>query len=345
MKTSSQQISIFTEDESTSSPVGFRVNLTQTQVSDLEKKMTDTSGLRCLEQYKKFNRHGLWERMFSDLLIGRMGWFSRKCRLTWRLRGTKYNRMYFLLQVSTLPTEEIESGLLPTVTTQEPLNQCELTETGRRKTKDGKSSHSLNLGRVVGMGLLKTPTAMDGEVSSGKKNPISGNSGTLAQELMSGYEPTMMKLGLLPTPKVGGEEGYETRAKRQGHKKAISHLEANIQWRQMNGLLPTPMAQSRATDEEKTLKRKEKYGGMKRAMYLENYLAMGMLPTPSAGNEKSGGTLTEWGGSGNKMRQIDGMNFQLNPRFVAEMMGFPPDWTELPFQNGEEKASKPTETQ
>ena len=29
---------------------------------------------------------------------------------------------------------------------------------------------------------------------------------------------------------------------------------------------------------------------------------------------------------------------QLNPRFVAEMMGFPPTWTELPFLNGDKKA-------
>ena len=28
---------------------------------------------------------------------------------------------------------------------------------------------------------------------------------------------------------------------------------------------------------------------------------------------------------------------QLNPRFVLEMMGFPPNWTELPFQNGEKR--------
>jgi len=28
---------------------------------------------------------------------------------------------------------------------------------------------------------------------------------------------------------------------------------------------------------------------------------------------------------------------QLNPRFVAEMMRFPTNWTELPFQNGEIK--------
>jgi hypothetical protein len=35
---------------------------------------------------------------------------------------------------------------------------------------------------------------------------------------------------------------------------------------------------------------------------------------------------------------VPGKSSQLNPRFVAEMMGFPPDWTELPFTNGEMKA-------
>lgn len=35
-----------------------------------------------------------------------------------------------------------------------------------------------------------------------------------------------------------------------------------------------------------------------------------------------------------------GGNFRLNPQFVLEMMGFPPDWTLAPFlsQNGEKKA-------
>ena len=33
--------------------------------------------------------------------------------------------------------------------------------------------------------------------------------------------------------------------------------------------------------------------------------------------------------------KVNGGTFQLNPRFVAEMMGFPPDWTELPFLNGD----------
>jgi hypothetical protein len=38
-----------------------------------------------------------------------------------------------------------------------------------------------------------------------------------------------------------------------------------------------------------------------------------------------------------------GKTSQLNPLFVAEMMGFPTDWTILPFQSGETKALKDTE--
>lgn len=94
---------------------------------------------------------------------------------------------------------------------------------------------------------------MDGEVSSGKKNPKSGDSGTLAQEIMSGYRPTMEKLGLLPTP-----------AAADGHKTTSNSRQKNL-----NMLAPV------------------------------------------------------------------GYGSQLNPLFVMEMMGFPPDWTELPFQNGE----------
>lgn len=48
------------------------------------------------------------------------------------------------------------------------------------------------------------------------------------------------------------------------------------------GLLPTPMAQSRETTIEQTIERQKKYGGKTRAMYLENFAVMGMLPTPNA---------------------------------------------------------------
>ena len=276
METSKKQISLFGETKSTSLPEDSLANPTQAQESDSVRRMIDISGRRCLEQFARLSQDGSWERTFADLLIGQRDWYSRRCAPNWKLKGTKYNRSYFQLAVLALPTDEIESGSW----------------------------------------LLKTPTKMDGEVSSGKKNPKSGDSGTLAQEVMSKYPPTMSKLGLLPTP----------------------------------------MAQSRETDKEKTLKRKEKYGGMKRAMYLENYLAMGMLPTPCTRDYRGANSMDHLQGkNGNKMthehqlpnfvKLKTGSNSQLNPQFVAEMMGFPSNWTELPFQSGEKNPSKDMETQ
>jgi hypothetical protein len=68
----------------------------------------------------------------------------------------------------------------------------------------------------------------------------------------------------------------------------------------------------------------------------------GMLPTPtSQDGQNSMLPISQKGRHtviGFLMRT--GQTSQLNPRFVAEMMGFPPDWTELPFLNGETKVSK-----
>ena len=59
-----------------------------------------------------------------------------------------------------LGIEERESGLLPTPTTMEIEHKnIELTKEGRRKTKDGKNSHSLNLADIVRM--FPTPTTAD----------------------------------------------------------------------------------------------------------------------------------------------------------------------------------------
>jgi hypothetical protein len=48
---------------------------------------------------------------------------------------------------------------------------------------------------------------------------------------------------------------------------------------------------------------------------------------------------------GDLYEQELGKTSQLNPQFVLEMMGFPSDWTLLPFQNGETKVSRQQETQ
>ena len=143
--TSKAQTSLFTEDKSTSSPEGSPASPTQQQENDLERKMTATSGRKCLEQYEKFSRPTLWQRTFAASLIGTGAWFSTRCRLIWKLKATRSHRFYFQLVPSTLPTGGIESGLLPTIT----------TETGR-KTDFKQGGKSMFTG-LIEQGLLPTP--------------------------------------------------------------------------------------------------------------------------------------------------------------------------------------------
>jgi hypothetical protein len=110
---------------------------TQPQENDLAKRMNATCGPKCLEQFARFPRATLWAKTFAGLLIGTTAWYSTKCRLTWKLKGTKSNRFYFQLVPSTLPTEGIEFGLLlPT-----PTASCANGGT-KAQRKDGKTRES-----------------------------------------------------------------------------------------------------------------------------------------------------------------------------------------------------------
>jgi hypothetical protein len=77
--------------------------------------------------------------------------------------------------------------------------------------------------------------------------------------------------------------------------------------------------------------------GTKYGLHLTQMAKAMMLPTPTAMDLTNATANQNQNGIG-KMAKQAGNNSQLNPRFVAEMMGFPPNWTELPFQNGELKA-------
>ena len=158
-------------------------------------------------------------KTFPALLIGMEGWYSTRCRLTWKLKGTKYNRTYFQLAVSTLPTEGIGSGLLPTPVANENGNYKQL-EQGIKTRESGVKIH-VDLYSMFRMGLLPTPTVND------------------------------MKNASLPPSQIDRNDSIVKRV---------------------------------------------------------------LQDNPQAGKTS-----------------------QLNPQFVAEMMGFPVDWTELPFLSGETK--------
>ena len=114
MQTSQRQISLFTEEQSTSSQGDSLASHTAQQGNDLERKMTATSGQRCLEQFEKFNQPTSWQKMFMASLIGEGDWYSMKCYLKWRMKATKSHRLYFQLVVLGLTTSEKGFGFVPT---------------------------------------------------------------------------------------------------------------------------------------------------------------------------------------------------------------------------------------
>jgi hypothetical protein len=65
---------------------------------------------------------------------------------------------------------------------------------------------------------------------------------------------------------------------------------------------------------------------------LNELVKRGLLPTPQATDHKRG-TKNEHQQSVGRSLGLTGS--QLNPLFVSEMMGFPPDWSVLPFQSGD----------
>lgn len=157
---------------------------------------------------------------------------------------------------------------------------------------------------------------------------------------------TECESGLLPTPMAQAfeqvnTEAYNARMERiiaKGHKPFTMPLDQMA----IRGMLPTPTAMNRSATVEQTQARQEKYGGKVRGMYLENFAAMGILPTPTTRDYKGARSeeALEEAGRNHTNSLPDsfaqtGKTSQLNPQFVAEMMGFPTDWTELPFLSGD----------
>lgn len=294
-KISKKQTSLFTAEGLISFPGDSHASHIQKLEKDLEQQMTATYGRKCLEQFGKFNRAGLFQKTFAALLLGMTGWSSTKSRLTWNLKVTKLSRFYFQLRVSMLPTDGTGFGLLPTPlvmdTNQGDLDTVDKRRERARLSKKNGNGFGMTVGELANRGLLPTPLSTqkphNGEIVNGRmmyhQNSFSINLQDLATRNM------------LPTPRNRDWKG-------PGH-----HGE----------------------------------GGPDLSTALKGMI----LPTPSAGSSHSNHTMNEWGGAKNPIRKLPGMNFQLNPRFVAEMMGFPPDWTELPFLSGESIPSKDSATQ
>ena len=125
--------------------------------SDEARKMTVTSGRKYLPLCKQSGRLGAFSRMFLDT----SAWASTKCYLTWKAKATPSNRLLFQLAPSMPRTDETESGLWPTATTQDNpqvRGQGKTIGTNRGTTLGGAVRMWATPTAAIAQGTAKPPT-------------------------------------------------------------------------------------------------------------------------------------------------------------------------------------------
>ncbi len=183
-------------------------------------------------------------------------------------------------------------------------------------------------------GLLKTPCAADAYADNlSKKEQKMGNSGTLAQEIVTGFVEERWP-GLLPTIKAQESNRVLTDGKNVSLKTGQRYGICLTQMAK-SGLLPTPTTQEPTSKCEVTENgRRVTAAGNSHSLNLGRLAGMGILPTPtpmaSDSPEKNTGSRNQ-DSIAKIAKELAGTTSQLNPEFVGEMMGFPPYWTFIPY--------------
>ena len=189
--------------------------------------------------------------------------------------------------------------------------------------------------------MLKTPTAMDAEIGSPKREPKSGDSGCLAQEIMGGYAV------ILPTPTAMDSTEATARMKSSQTKdgsmysvtlcsRAVGETRPNglEDWLEFHGLMPSPVAQDyrrRGPNSRQPLLPEVCH------RLLHTPIADGPKKRTGKGRERMRAEDFEamFPENGGSPASKDGRASQLNPLFVGEMMGYPLEWLTSPFLSGD----------
>lgn len=153
--------------------------------------------------------------------------------------------------------------------------------------------------------------------------------------LLRAWVPRMpgIESGLLPTvtAMMPGDVDMEKldlrRAKCKLQKKNGNGFGPNLNELAKKGLLPTPTTSLGGANHKSGCVRREH--GVNLIGTIKS-----LMPTPIVSDWK-GSKIKRKGKS--QLSETIGASSQLNPLFVMDMMGFPTDWTVLPFLNGEGK--------
>jgi hypothetical protein len=164
---------------------------------------------------------------------------------------------------------------------------------------------------------------------------------------VSAHRTKDKEFGLLLTPTTKEDpvnlEKFKKRMEKYPNGTTMPNLATQVM-----GMLPTPSAldwiSARKPETYILAKERHKKNGVSLQNPLKQMAVMGMLPTPTTRDAKGIENSPSQKGKFRLAADLgDGTTSQLNPHFVGEMMGFPENWTESPFLNGEKNQSKPTE--
>lgn len=260
------------------------------------------------------------------------------------MKATKSQRIAFQLVPRVRRTEGTGGGLLATLNTMDvlPPKTPKAVEREANVTRPGRTNFANLRDQLYHGMLLPTPNTPNGGRSL--KN-CEMTSPTVAYKNGKKRQVDLNAvLQMLPTPTVNGNHNRAGLSEKSGNGLATSLA-----------MLSTPQARDYRSADKPTssnFQRKQKKGW---TIDLNSQIAM--LPTTATRDYKGTNSdehLAKERGHHDQLPNALKMNtgLKLQPAFAAWMMGFPEDWTLLPFLAsnntppvaGEKNPSKPTET-
>ena len=294
----------------TSSVAATPVNLLVRLANGEEKKIRAICGLGLEKPLASCDPSTQSWKMYGDISL----WGDCPLLLNLPPSGMTRSGVLYLQPAWEPITGETVSSLWPTPTTQETEHpDATLTQTGRRLSKDGKTSHSLGLADAAR--LWPTPTAvsrpMEGNVRLYRAKVEAGEMTEAEAKLILGksvWEAQGKLPKMWPTPTVDDASNVNPKPNRfRGLVAAV-----NETW-------PTPTA-----SDWKSRGPNSKQQGLPEVMKTRENL----WPTPTTVDTftpKSRGNPT----LGDAARTADSSTGKLNPTWVEWLMGFPLGWTDL----------------
>ena len=296
-------------------------SLSPSQAKERERMITAISGLTCSGPYMRSGPIGSLVRT----LLASSRWYSPVRRLKWEVNPLYSERVSLylkddsnmllkpfavILNVKDIPSSRYLYRLVPSVHLTDGIEFGLLpTVTAQDYKRRGPGSRQQGLPEIIHGMLLPTPVATEihhaERVRKWKSVNLSSPHAQIAGEKNpNGLTDFLDFYGILPEPIPDNAELENTDG---------NNLEESIlQWLAEGQVMPTPTARD-----------------WKGAPSLENLKKRGKIPQKNSLPDFFART---------------GKSFQLNPLFVAEMMGFPPDWTVSPFLGEDRHPLKDTGT-